>query len=313
MKINILGDVHLGRVFKNGVPLHRRGEREKSIFDQFCLELQTDCDVLIQVGDIFDKHRVDLNVVLDTSIAIGVYAKAQPQKQFYFLRGNHDASRDMEKVSSFDVLRHLCAGNSNVFFITDKPTYVVLDPETTILMLPWHPVKSSVEMISTCLGPAEIVVGHWDHMVVKDDHNMIPLDHLKQLTKCVASGHDHVARVYKHEKMVVNIVGSMQPLTHAEDPNGNLYITRTLAEFSALDPGDYRNKCVRILLADGELPPSDVDCLQLTFKKVGQDEGLEVDFDDAFDMNKLFDEVTTGLDADTIEALNAKWQEVRHA
>lgn len=38
-KVKSLGDVHLGRRFTQGVPLHRRGEREALVLAQFAAEL----------------------------------------------------------------------------------------------------------------------------------------------------------------------------------------------------------------------------------------------------------------------------------
>jgi DNA repair exonuclease SbcCD nuclease subunit len=66
------------------------------------------------VGDIFDKFVVPNSILL---MVFGAYidaAKARPDQHFFILRGNHDASRDSSKVSSFDLLKLLLARYENI-------------------------------------------------------------------------------------------------------------------------------------------------------------------------------------------------------
>jgi len=45
-KVQVLGDQHFGRKFTNGVPIHRRGEREKMMIRHLCKHmLDMDCDI----------------------------------------------------------------------------------------------------------------------------------------------------------------------------------------------------------------------------------------------------------------------------
>ena len=69
-KVRFIGDPHLGRVFKTGVPLHRRGEREEMVwatFEKALTENTQDIDAIVIMGDLFDKMHVPNAVVLRAS------------------------------------------------------------------------------------------------------------------------------------------------------------------------------------------------------------------------------------------------------
>ena len=91
--IYILGDTHLDRRFVSNVPLHRRGERERMVWDQFVRELDPQrCEYHIHMGDLFDKPVVSLSMILKTATAYLSAAKAHPNTKFRILRGNHDCT-----------------------------------------------------------------------------------------------------------------------------------------------------------------------------------------------------------------------------
>jgi len=102
---------------------------------------------------------------------------------------------------------------------------------------------------------------------------------------------------------LVQAVGSMQPYTHSEDPDGLLYVTKTLEEYQEAvdkDPQAFHHNCLRILLKQGEELPDDIDCLQFTYKVVkedGEQEELEVKMED-FDFKKLFKDTLLAHDVD---------------
>ena len=101
-KFKLIGDPHLGRVFKTGVPTHRLGDRERLVEEQFYAEISDRTSVpVIIMGDLFDKYSVPESLVLWTADKLN---EAAEWKKIYVLRGNHDLSRDEEKRGSFDVL-----------------------------------------------------------------------------------------------------------------------------------------------------------------------------------------------------------------
>lgn len=57
-EINLTGDPHLARAFRTGVPLHRLGDREEMVWQDFQQQLETSAEVTIILGDLFDKFVV---------------------------------------------------------------------------------------------------------------------------------------------------------------------------------------------------------------------------------------------------------------
>ena len=66
----ILGDPHMGRPFRNHVPLHRLGDREKMQRADLQASLANIEGVVAHVcmGDLFDKPKVDNRIVLQTAL-----------------------------------------------------------------------------------------------------------------------------------------------------------------------------------------------------------------------------------------------------
>ncbi|MFN4091656.1 MAG: exonuclease SbcCD subunit D [Brevundimonas sp.] len=294
-----LGDVHLGKKFEANVPLHRRGDREKMQWAQFLQELEGE-GPLVQVGDLFDKPVVSNAVVFETARALKA---AQQKRPIALLRGNHDASRDSSRVSSFQILTELV-----------RPYGVIVADEEPVAfhgvtLIPWSPWKTAEEMVTEYPHRFEkTVAGHWD--VVMGGSNQIPSAELKTLgVETAITGHDHNARTLEMDGLEVIVTGSMQPYSHSEDATGQLYITLTLDQIDQ----DLRDKCVRLVLAPGEELLEPIDCLQLQVTRATQEEVEldQVEFD-AFDLRNLFDQACekTGL-GDLKETVFKKLEEER--
>jgi hypothetical protein len=338
-QVKYIGDVHLGRRFTNGVPLHRRGERETMILNQFQRELLDvgQANAVVQVGDVFDRFAVSNNDEMDAFQAIKAAAETNPHVRYFFLRGNHDASKDLEKVSSFDILVGLCAELVNVDFIVGHGEAFMID-NTAIALIPWHPVISAADMVPTLAdsGPFAVVFGHWDiQSYGGDDSNLIPIQELSDITDLAVTGHDHKPRKlglsghdggiirFDHGDARLRVIGtgSMQPYAHGEEADFEidpLYLTETLEQVEycrSLQPEFFKDKCLRILLQPSEVLPDDLDCLQLTAKRVGaegEDENLDVELGE-FNMEALFSKEfeTAGVRPDIAAIFKAKFLEVR--
>ena len=113
--ITFLGDPHLGKRFVTGVPLHRRGEREESQWKDFERSIWT-CTTPVHVcmGDIFDKFIVPPEVVIRVAT---IYMEASKDVEYFIILGNHDASRDQSRGSSFDLLQAILTPIKNVTLI----------------------------------------------------------------------------------------------------------------------------------------------------------------------------------------------------
>lgn len=262
-----MGDPHLGRRFKTGVPLHRMGEREELVWRDFRHGIETATSKFhICMGDLFDKAIVPPEVVIR---AAQIYAAGNPSTTYIILRGNHDASKDATKKSSFDLFKLLVKPMNNILVVEETVV------SGKVGFIPYDPFLTASEQVLALPDDLDLVFMHHDYQDWGGDY-VIPTQLLadKGITQ-VVNGHDHLARVEKRHGVTVTLTGSLQPFTHAEDDTGEWYVTTSLA---CLPEIDVRNKNVRILLSEGESLPAEMDCLSITAKRVTEDEeGLEVD------------------------------------
>lgn len=284
--IELLGDPHLGRQFVNGVPLHRRGEREKSLWADFERSvLETKADLHICMGDLFDKPFVGYDLIGEL---VELYRQAPKNTDFWILRGNHDASRDLERRSAFDLLGLALEGVcGNVRLLKSVTASKYWD----LVVFPWSPTHTSTELVQVAtdqLNAGMIALGHWD--VDGHSDNLIPTKSLAErgITRAY-TGHVHLPSEFKRDGVHVTVVGSMQPLAHGEDATDERYVTKTLEEVRA-DPAAFKDKCLRILLEPGEVIDFEIDCLQLGVKREGDETALQVTSDE-FDLASLFQQV----------------------
>lgn len=289
--IEALGDCHIGRQFKTGVPLDRRGEREERVWKDFETSLMSaNSGRHIQVGDLFDAFVVPIEVVLRAADIYERAARANPNATYIVYAGNHDLSRTESRKSSFELFQRLLAPIDNISVVTD--TEALERSGSWIGIVPWHPFKSAAELAGNLSGRHnyDIVFGHWDcKSFGGDDHNLIPLEQLAGKTKLVVTGHEHTPREFDHGDIHVVVVGSMQPFSHAEDTDGEFYVTMTLDEMAECKD-DLSDRNVRLVLKEGEVIPAGLDALSVTTKTVESDAAeamKEIDFDPSFDLAAL--------------------------
>lgn len=285
-----LGDVHLGKKFRTGVPFDRIGEREELVWKQFEVELMScTAKVHVQMGDLFNEFAVPEAVVLRAANLYRVAAVMNSGTTYVIIRGNHDAARDADKKSSFDVFKELLKGVKNVHVLTEVDRFLNYG------FLPWHPFKSSTELamdLKSLPGMAgaelDAVFCHCDiQSFGGDDVNLIPINVLKHFTKKVYTGHIHLPQTFEQEGVTVVVTGSMQPYAHGEDAHSFWYKTLPFEEVATLDP-KIRNMNYRVLIKDGDVVPQ-LDCLSLITKRVAEDEEERETVElDSFDMTALF-------------------------
>ncbi|SKB63475.1 metallophosphoesterase family protein [Sphingopyxis flava] len=264
--VALIGDPHLGRKFENGVPLHRRGERERKQLTNFQEQLAQDVDIVVSMGDTFDHPAVSNRVVMDVYNAVEA---AAVDRTVIIIAGNHDLPRNLTTIGAFEILEALLDGNPNVMIVR-KPTLY-----RGLAIFPWEwDVSAFAQVEAFPSGEAEVALGHWDlQSFGGDDSHICPTAALKAKfgdDLAIYSGHYHLPGDYEVDGHIVHCTGSMEPYSHAEDPDGSLYVTLTLEELEARD--DLHDKCVRVLLAEGEELPSDLDCLALTAKRAAKED-----------------------------------------
>lgn len=294
--VTLLGDPHLGRRFINGVPLDRRGEREKMVWEDLLTSLMSaPGDIHINLGDLFDKSVVPLDVIAQAAYCYQVAAGAHPETEFYVLAGNHDLSKDIEKTSALDVFSMIVDSVENIHVIT-RPTEI---DDIPVLLCPYLQDENYAEALEAMtVDRVEYAFGHWDvESFGGSEDNLIPTKVLAKMGVTHAyTGHVHLPDEFERDGVKVTVVGSMQPYTHAEDANGSLYKTFTLGEIHAVleqAPETIKNKCVRVVLKPGESLDTQINCLQLTVKR--QNEKDEDDIGKVtlgeFDIDRLMKEV----------------------
>lgn len=257
VEYGLIGDPHLGRTFKTGVPLHRRGERESQVWAAFVEALRQPCEVSVNLGDLFDTPAVERSIV---AAAIDLYrseAAAHPYRMYVVLAGNHDRSRQPGVVSSFDLFQRGLLGVPNVRVLTKPHLFGV------VLYVPW--VWGADLRATDYPAGATLAFVHLDLEVFGHDEScLVPARALTSLgVEEIWGGHWHIPGDYMVDGVTVHCAGSLLPYSHSEDPDGRVYVTLTPEEALARD--DLHMKCVRILAKRGEDIP-DIDCLALTVK-----------------------------------------------
>lgn len=291
MNIHHIGDPHLGRKFVTGVPMHRRGDREAMVLEDFRSQVEdTVCDLNVMMGDIFDKFVVPIEIVIEAAVIYERAALANPDTLYVLLRGNHDASRDADRKSSFDILTMLLAPLENVFVAGNTPIVVA-----NRAFFGWNPFVTAQELVGqlAAKNPGRVfdaAYGHWDVVDFSGENpNMIPAKALKVITDLAVTGHDHAKREMKVDGLDVQVTGSMQPYSHGEDPDATLYITITAKELLLLTPDVTAGRCYRVLLEPDEELPMNIDCLAIIPKRIKEDSDEEIDVDlSDFDFQAMF-------------------------
>lgn len=289
--VDVLGDPHLGKRFSAGVPLHRRGEREQMVWHDFQNSLiLTQADLHVCMGDLFDNFVVDPTTMVTAAQFYQAASMRNPDTKYVVLMGNHDMSRDADKFSSFRVFKEMVAFMDNII--------VVMAPQRLDIkgahfaFFPYAPFENSYDMMTKCmetwqkqnLKKFDAIFGHWDlDSFGEMPHNLFPFELAQQITDQAFTGHIHLPDIREYGNLELVVVGSMQPYSHSEDPERQLYVSITLDMLKAAAPGSFKDKCVRLILGPGEEAPEGLDALQYTTKNLDaleDDDDLEVVLED---------------------------------
>lgn len=293
MKAFLIGDVHLGRKFRNkDIPLDKRGVREQILrlrFQQYIdLAIKSvklgKSDFVVQLGDLFDSFSVSYEDLF--------YAYEQLSKfnregiVCYIIAGNHDLSKDENRINALYVLSKMLSQNNNnhVWMVTEdtQVIYDNLNKEQHILVPYSHKVDSrnNLEPFRSISGYKSYLYGHFDEP--------FPVEWQSKFEH-VYTGHIHSPK----EEGNISVIGSILPLTFAEDVNNSFMRTVTLDEYEKdLEMGVSDYRCYRIKLREGEELPAEKHCLQMSVyseKNESEGENLNVEFE-TFDIEKLLHE-----------------------
>lgn len=297
-----IGDCHLGRKFKNNVFLDRKGEYENKQYsvlkEQLNRGVRGKHKVTVQLGDWFDKAVVSNFDILESLKILKEYEEDESKPDLVIMSGNHDDSRSNTEPTSWDILSNYFNKSHKVIFVK---TWLVhqLPNDEMILFVGWNINQNVVEAFkeANSLGFRNIkmVYCHLDRVSYGDDTNVIPYDFLAaEGVQVVVSGHEHKPYQFHEQGMQIIGTGSLLPYSHAEDTEGEHYITfKSLDDLNNYGVENLKDKHVRLYVKEEELDQvPDLKSISLQVNKTESD-------------NVTYQEVT-------IEAYNAKsiWEAV---
>lgn len=283
-----IGDVHLGKRFKSkDIPLAKRGVREQILTLRFQQAVtravkqvqKGGYEGIVFMGDLFDSFCVSYE---DIMTVYNVLRSIPITISTVILEGNHDQSKNTDRISAFQILETLCNNVLNLIFVSSKRDWYYTGNS---LFVPYLG-KGINQIITKPVSTADIY-GHFE----EEDFPW-----LKTHFAHVYSGHIHSPR----QEDNLTVVGSIMPFTFAEDPTNTFMKTCTLEEYEE----DLRNgvapyRCYRLKLQAGEEMPDSAtaNCLQLSrysSDKAVEQEDLSVNFE-TFDLEKLMHEALDTL------------------
>lgn len=297
-KYMFIGDTHIGRKFRSrDIPLDAKGLREEILLAQFerlidkGIEDYKDGKIkgIIQLGDLFDSPNVSYNDLMNV---YKIICKCHYEKvPLNIIAGNHDNSKEETRHSALDILFEMLNWSSGWIHIWKNgtlayPTYAG-QPDSEVILCPYITEGTVEEHLRDLAGKNITVCGHFEE---------VDFPWLKAHFKEVITGHIHSPR--KEDNLTV--VGSIMPLTFAEDPTNTFMKTCTLAEYEEdLANGQSSGRCYRLKLKEGEELPVNPQCLQMSKyieeKKQISEEKLDVEFE-PFDIEKMMHEALDNLD-----------------
>lgn len=277
MSIITVTDTHFGRVFRNGVPLDKRGVYEKMIMEKFesALESVKSGDIFIHMGDLFDSPQVSNEILMN--VYFKIFWNRRDDAQYYFIAGNHDLYREDggEMMTSFYILHMLLSSYVNVHFLF-APTRDITGEN---YLVPWSYFTDYENLVIP--DGVKRIYGHFN--------DPVPMP--------VASFHGEKYSGHYHKQHIAAdgtvFIGSVLPMAFGEETGTDVMETVTLEEYNERGADSFEGKRVRIILKDGEeLPPiSEFKGIQLVSKNesgVDDEINMEVKFDEDFDFKTKF-------------------------
>ena len=288
--VQTIGDPHLGRIFRTGVSTSNFGVREKLVLKDFETLLNPveslNIDFIIIMGDLFDKFIVKPSVVDSAVTLIEDAVNNNTDIVYFIIPGNHDLSKDKTKISSYHLFNKIFETNYhknlNVIFNdsilheVSKELYFYLDaydPFHKDLSEDYLAVMEEIfEKVKT--NNTQIIsFGHWDNPK-NDFAHYLPSDLILKYSDMIVSGHIHTPEKFQKDKIKYIYTGSLQPYSHAEDPNSTYYKTILYTDLEKLlkkshehlEKFKYLN--VRVNCYPGYLISEPLDCLSLTYNNI---------------------------------------------
>ncbi len=290
LKIGIIGDVHIGKTFRTGVPKDRLGERESMVLNQLTELLDRDVNYIVLVGDLFDKVRVSNSDLYNLINIIETAVTSKPDVMFVIINGNHDMPKEVDRISSFQLFEKYFERTpfDNLKIISKHSTDNIhaLDEHDTLLYFSHYNAFSALdEEVDSEFFTEDLVnsythriaFGHWETIDFGSDHFIdrdVPKIVLKNFT-AVVTGHEHKPKLTILEDVPVLTSGSMQPYAYGEELayEKDFYVTLPSAvvkERLKKDSLAFKDSYVKILVESAEDLVDPFDCLGRSYKNISK-------------------------------------------
>lgn len=289
--IKTIGDAHLGQVFKNDVPLNRRGDYEKHqegvlvnhLFGELPEHSTPENTLRCQVGDWFHKATVPSSVIIKSYHLCQNYDDVN-DTILAILSGNHDDSKTITERTSWDLLSLLVEKFERVIAVKDWKIHEFANGEQ-VLLIGWNVTVNAAQALLDArdegYNKITTVICHLDKISFGNEDNVIPYELFAENgIKMVISGHDHKPYHFNELGMEIIGTGSLLPFSHGDvTPEDDLYLTfksvGELNDYLAEHPNT-RHKHIRVYVAEGEEIP-ELDAYSV---KVLKKEALETETDE---------------------------------
>lgn len=283
IRIGIIGDVHIGKTFRTGVPKDRLGERESMILSQLKDLLRRPVNYTVIVGDLFDKIRVSNSDLYNLITIIEEALKEDPERIIVIINGNHDMPKETDRISSFQLFEKYFNSNSfkNLKIVSKhlKQNFVSATDDLLLYFSHYNAFLSLDQEVpkedfdfASCFK-YKVAFGHWETIDFGSDHFIdrdVPAL-VKDNFDVVITGHEHKPKLTLLDDTPVLTSGSMQPYAYGEElpAETEFYCTLKTEEVNKCledNPDYFINSYVRILTQDGDNLPQDFKCLGRTLK-----------------------------------------------
>lgn len=185
----VINDVHIAANRTAGTTIGSAAELRQFTLDNLSNFLATVDEDLLVAGDLFDNFNVPNTDLLATYRIFDKWL--EKGHKFYAMRGNHDASKDSSKLSSFDLLGALFEGRAT--FINEP----VLIGNT--YCLPHALNQDEFDLWVSKVPACDFCVIHANydnHFATQSDHSLnVSKEQAKaSLAKTLVFAHEHAAR-----------------------------------------------------------------------------------------------------------------------
>lgn len=213
----VLNDTHIGAVRSGGTTPASAVALRTSLLASFGDLLKLCPGDLIINGDLLDKKHIPHQDLWEAVNLLVSWGRANPNAQLYLPKGNHDADRNLENYSSFDLLGKIVSGMlpGRVQVITE-PTAL---PEHNTFVVPHLQNQDLFDAALKAVPACTYLFIHANYdnkFAVESDHslNLSPEQARAVAATYIVGGHEHQRRIELGGKVVM--LGNQMPSSIAD-------------------------------------------------------------------------------------------------